>query len=147
MDLLRMFQTFLDDVTIAVMAGDFDTFAAHVSLPFHLVTESARLVVTTEADLRAGFDDFQQTLKVQHVTDMIRLAESAAFLSEDQISGRYVTHLLANGHRAVPPFSSQMELRREAGIWRTASISNSLYNHRWPLMVPEVKHGTDGTRM
>lgn len=131
-------QTYLDEVAACVMANDFSGYAARISLPFFLLTESASLVVTTTDDLRAGFDDFQGTLRLQHVTDMIRLADSAAALGANLISGSYATHLLSSAHRAVSPFRSQIILRRAQGIWRAAAITNSLCNQRWPILVPNV---------
>ena len=62
----------------------------------------------------------------------------ATMLGEAVISGRYVTHLLADANRAVPPFRSQMILRLESGTWRAVSIAKALTNDRWPLRVPEV---------
>ncbi len=138
MRILELFQGYLEEVGATVMANDSTAFAARVALPFHPMTETASLVVATEADLRAGFDDFQQTLRVQHVTDMIRLADSAVLLNENLISGRYVTHLLNSAHRVVPPIRSQMTLRRAHGVWQAASIANSLHNHRWPILMPDV---------
>ena len=75
---------------------------------------------------------------MQKVTDMIILAKGAGHLSAGLTAGRYVTHLLCNANRAVPPYRSQMVLRLVDGQWRAVSIANSLTNSRWPLLVPEV---------
>lgn len=145
MQSLDTLQTHLDEVGSMVMAGDFASYADRVSLPFVLLTETTTLVVRTSQDLQNGFDEFQRTLSTQHVTDMIRLAYGAIQLSEHLLSGRYVTHLLCKAHRVVPPFRSQIILRQERGIWRAASIANSLYNMRWPILMPLVAPGTDAT--
>ena len=145
MNALGIFQTYLDEMSAIVMKGDFAAYADRVALPFHMLTERARFVVDTVAELQAGFDDFRQTLKIQQVTDLIRLADSASLLSEGLMSGRYVTHMLSHANRIVPPFTSQMTLRCEAGTWRAVSISNALANDQWPLRMPvvatEVKFG------
>ena len=138
MKALETYQDYLDQRARACMAGDFDSFAAGVALPFCLLTETASLMVETRDDLRLGFDDFCRTLDLQKVTDMVILAEGAVHLSDGLIAGRYVTHLLSNAHRAVPPYRSQMVLRLIEGQWRAVSIANSMTNSRWPLLVPEV---------
>jgi hypothetical protein len=138
MKALGIFQGYLDEMSAIVMAGDFVAYADRVALPFHMLTESASFVIGTRDELRIGFDDFRQTLQIQQVTDLIRLADGATMLGEALISGRYVTHLLAHANRVVPPFRSQMILRLQSGTWCAVSIANALTNDQWPLRVPEV---------
>lgn len=128
-------QTYLDQIARAVMTDDWETYRAGVVMPFHLVTHTANITVSTEADLRAGFYTFRQTLEMQRVTDYIRLVESAKQVDEDLITGSYTTHLLSGGHRLLDPYTSQITLRRQEGIWRAASITNALANSRWPLLL------------
>lgn len=131
-------QTYLDDIAAAVMAGDFAAYRAGVALPFYLVTHSANLTVTTEAELRDGFTSFHGMLKSQKVTDYIRLVESAQMLDPELITGRYVSHLIAGGMRVMDPFHSQITLRLVDGRWCAASITNALANSRWPLSMPSL---------
>ncbi len=128
-------QTYLDTISAAVMANDWATYRAGVIMPFHLVTHTANITVSTEKDLRAGFDTFRQTLELQRVTDFIRLVESAKQVDQDLITGRYTTHLMSGGHRLLDPYTSQITLRRQDNIWRAASITNALANSRWPLLL------------
>lgn len=81
-------QTYLDDIAAAVMKGDFVTYRDAVSLPFHLITHSASLVVSTEQELRVGFETFNKMLISQQVTQYIRLVESAKQLDQTLISSR-----------------------------------------------------------
>ena len=136
MDATRILQAYLDTVATAVMAGDWETYADHMCLPFFLVTHAANFEVNNAAKLQQGFDDFRQTLQIQQITDYIRLVDSAAQLDADLISGRYVSHLLSRGHRVIDPFYSEITLRLEGNQWRAASITNALANSRWPLSLP-----------
>lgn len=144
MKALEIFQTYLDEMSEFMLLGNFEGYASKVAMPFHYLTENASFVISTQDDLRAGFDSFYQTLATQRVSEFIRLAEGATMLGESLVSGRYVTHLLAKGQRVVPPYRSQMILRCEAGVWRAVSIASALSNDRWPLLVPEVS--TDDER-
>jgi hypothetical protein len=120
------------------MTDDWDTYLAHVSLPCQIVSHDENKIVETAEDLKDGFARFRDTLRIQRVTDYIRLVESATRLDRDLISGRYVSHLIAGGHRLMPPFRSEMTLRLIGNRWRATSVANSLANSRWPLVRLEV---------
>ena len=136
MDAPTHLQTYLDDVASAVMQDDWPRYEARICLPFHLVTHTANLTIATETELRKGFEAFQETLKSQHITDYIRLVETASQLDPDLITGQYMTHLLAGSQRIIAPFRSSITLRLIGNQWRAASITNALANSRWPISMP-----------
>ena len=137
MDAPTLLQSYLDDVATAVMQGDWSSYESRICLPFYLITHTANLTVATEVDLRKGFDAFRETLKLQHITDYIRLVETASQLDPDLITGQYMTHLLAGGQRVIAPFRSSITLRLIGNHWRAASITNALANSRWPIVMPK----------
>lgn len=141
-------QTYLDEIAQAVMTGDFATYRAGVVLPFHLVTHTENLTLTSDDDLRAGFDTFCLMLKAQRVTDFIRFVESAQAIDPHLITGRYVSHVISGGMRVLDPFQSQITLRLVDDRWRAASITNALANSRWPLVLsslakPDLRKGPE----
>jgi hypothetical protein len=144
MPAMQLVQSYLDEIGNAVLVGDWATYRNHVILPFTLITETATIVVTTEEDLRAGFDSFHAMLQFQRITQYIRLVETAVDLSDTLISGRYVSHFMAGAHRIVPPFRSTMTLRLVGNSWRAVAIVNSISNMQWPIQVPRVDKPLDG---
>ncbi|MBD3764887.1 MAG: hypothetical protein IE927_09170 [Rhodobacterales bacterium] len=136
MQALDILQRWLDDMSAAVLRGDWDVYRHHVALPFHLVTEQASLVIVTEDELRPGFDNFHRGLQVRRVTDYLRLADSAMLLDHGLLSGHYISHILSGGQRILPPFRSQITVRRQGGPWRAATITTSLNTSRWPVGLP-----------
>ena len=134
MDAADILQTYLDEVSLAVLSGDWETYRVRVCLPCHIVSHDESKVVTTVDDLKAGFDQFHDTLRNQRVTDYIRLVESATQLDRDLITGRYISHVISGSHRLTPPFRSEMTLRYVGDRWCAASVTNSLVNSRWPLI-------------
>ena len=134
MDAPETLQAYLDKVSRTVLADDWETYRMCVALPFHIVSHNENKVVSTEDDLRAGFDQFCDTLRFNKITDYIRLVESATMLDQDQISGSYVSHLISHGQRIMPPFRSQMTLRLIGNRWRATSVTNGLAKSRWPLV-------------
>ena len=134
MDAADILQIYLDEVSQAVMTDDWETYRARISLPCRIVSHNENKVVSTVQDLKDGFDQFRDTLRLQRVTDYIRLVEAAAQLDADLISGRYVSHLISGSHRLMPPFRSEMTLRLVGARWCAVSVTNSLPNSRWPLV-------------
>ena len=134
MDATDILQNHLDRVSMTILQGDWPTYRDGVHLPFHIVSHDESKVVTTEEDLRAGFDQFRATLRSQKVTDFIRLVGAATRLDQDLISGSYLSHLVSHGQRVIQPFRSQMSLRLIGNRWRAVSVTNELANSRWPLV-------------
>lgn len=138
MDTAAILQDYLDEVSLAVLHDDWQTYRDGISLPCAVITHSESKIVATEDDLRAGFETFRDTLRAQRVTDYIRLVDQAARLDKDLISGSYISHIIAGGQRVVAPFRSLMTLRLVGNRWRAASVTNGLANSRWPLMRLEL---------
>ena len=134
MDAPETLQAYLDEVSRTVLADDWETYRMCVALPFHIVSHDENKVVSTEDDLRAGFDQFCDTLRFNRITDYIRLVESATMLDQDLISGSYMSHLISHGQRIMPAFRSQITLQLIGNRWRAASVTNALANSRWPLV-------------
>jgi hypothetical protein len=132
----QVLQTYLDDSVAALFQDDWPRYAASFALPFTMITEASVMTVNTEADLREGYDAMRATIATQRLTDVLRLAETAAELGETLISGRYITHFLAGAHRIVPPYRSTISLRRTDNRWQAISITNSLANMQWPIHLP-----------
>jgi hypothetical protein len=132
----EVLQAFLDEVGRATIQGDWDAYRAGIALPFELTTAAACLRIDTEADLRLGFDQFVGMLRGLHVTDYVRLVRWAREAGPAKIEGEYDNHLIAGGHRAVPPFRSAMTIVEGGGRWRAVRVRTELSNARWPLGIP-----------
>lgn len=133
---LEVVQAVLDDLDRALMAGDWGGYLVRIALPFTLRTGSALLAVETEADLRAGFEQYRAMLQGLRVTDYIRVAHAAREVAPDLVEGDYDTNMLAGGQRVVPPFPSTMTIARAGGTWRASRIETTLLNARWPVGLP-----------
>ena len=134
MDASRILQDYLDEVSVAVMANDWEGYRACVALPCHIISHDESKIVETEEDLLLGFDLFLHTLQSSRITDYIRLVESASRLGRELLSGSYISHLVSGGQRILPPFRSEMTLRLMGNRWRAVSVTNALTKSRWPLV-------------
>jgi hypothetical protein len=133
---IEVLQSYLDTSMAALFRADWHDYAATIALPFTMITEASILTVATEAELRAGYDAYQNMIQTQRLTDVVRLAETAAELGETLISGRYITHMLSGALRVVPPYRSTITLRLTGSRWQAISVTNSLANMQWPIHLP-----------
>ena len=131
-------QAYLDVVAASVMANDWDTYSDTISWPFLLVTHAATITFAAPDDMRGVYDDFRLLLQSQRVTDYIRLVETAQQTDQTGINACYVTHLMSGSRRIMDPLRSTISLRLEGNHWRAASITNSVPNSRWPLLMPKL---------
>ncbi len=139
-------QAYLDEVSTAVLNDDWQTYSNGIHLPCAVISHDETKIVETEEDLRAGFDDFRRTLRIQRVTDYIRLVELATMLDEDLIAGSYISHVISGGQRILAPFRSNMTLRMVGGRWCAASVSNGLANSRWPFVRLQLPSDPEGAK-
>jgi hypothetical protein len=129
-------QEILDDLGSAVMTDDWAGFVTRIDLPFEMDTDSTTITVVSRDDLRDGYDRFRELIQLRRVTDYIRLAETATYDTPDTIRGVYVSHLLSNGTRVLPPYRSEMTLRLRGNRWTVTRIRNTWTNDRWPILTP-----------
>ncbi len=127
-------QSYLDEVGNSVMSDDWQGYQPCVHLACELVSYDGSHFITTEAELRDGFEKFRDMLRFYRVTDFIRLTEEAV-LAEDVIADSYVSHLISTGHRLLEPFRPQITLCYIEGRWHGTSVTNGLSSSRWATML------------
>lgn len=144
MNPLTIYQDALNIVSQAVLAGDFDRYAAMIDLPYLVHTADADLLVSTTADLRPAFDAVHQGLATRGVTHYERVARAADYVDRNRIEGWHHTHMLADGKAVNCPHSSGQTLVRRGQIWlfseaRYAAVKGD----RWPLTFENVFAAAD----
>jgi len=131
-------QAYLDAMRHAVLAERLDDYVARIRLPFSILTSSASLTVSTQADLEDGFDDFVEMIRSRGITDMQRTVQAAAYLGNDVIVGVYETRLLAGEKLALPVFHSKMWIVCDDGVWKATKIHNTTNEARWPMLLTRL---------
>ncbi len=145
-DALSIYQDWLDTLHAAVLRGDLDVVAAHVSLPYLHQSEDARLVIETRRDMETGFHSFARMLKARGVNQFIGLATTAEYLSDDYIEGFHVAHALRNGVPVLPNYTNRAVLRRGAANWKLSEIEHGFSHGEWPIRVVHVAKDTTTER-
>ncbi len=133
MNPLTIYQDALNAVSEAILAGDFETYAAMIDLPYLIHTATADLLVSTVADLRPTFDALSQGLKARGVTHYERVARAADYVARDRIEGWHHTHILAGGTPLACPHVSRHTLVRRDEHWLFSEAHYTLTASRWPV--------------
>lgn len=140
MKYLPMLQTYLDRISDCWVTGDFDTWEASVVLPFSLVAKSGTSTSNTVEALRAEFEFYVEMIKGYGVTDIIRRAELAEPIDDEQLIGTYETHILSNGRRITDPYTSSVLLKKVNQEWRAATVMNAIGRTGWVLGTTRTPH-------
>jgi len=133
--LLDVFQKHLDDVSDALMTGNFEKYMSLVANPMVVITEIATTVITKEEQFRFGFDHYSGMLRTECATDLIRLASSVTEYGPNLITGRLETHILRSGQRLYGPFASAMTLVRKERRWLINSVVSPVHAEKWPINI------------
>ena len=133
--MLDAFQRHLDDVSEALMTGNFDAYHALVCDPLIVTNEKSTTVITGIDQFRFGFDSYVSMLKSQHASHLMRLASSVTELGPELLMGHYITQILRDGHRIYGPFESGLVLRLVDGVWKLACVASSSHREDYPINV------------
>ena len=117
MNPLTIYQDALNNVSAAVLAGDFAAFVAMFDMPYMMQTDTERLVATTGDDLFPVFQEVHQVLNSLGVTHYERVARKADYVARNRIEGWHFSHPIADGARVAPPNSGRETLFLRADRW------------------------------
>ena len=146
MNPLTIYQAALNRVSEAVLAGDFDAYAAMIDLPYLVHTATADLLVSTREDLHPTFEALAQGLRDRGVTHYERVARAADYVARDRIEGWHHTHVLIDGEPLVYPHVSWHKLVRRDERWLFSEATYTVITSaRWPLSDEDLFQHVDGS--
>lgn len=131
--LIDVFQKHLDDMSDALMTGDFEKYMSLVENPMVVITEVATTIIAKEEQFRFGFDHYAGMLRTERATNLIRLASSVTEYGPNLITGKLETHILRSGQRLYGPFPSAMTLVRRGNRWLINSVVSPVHAEKWPI--------------
>ncbi|WP_108263363.1 nuclear transport factor 2 family protein [Mangrovicoccus ximenensis] len=115
---IEMVRKYLDRLSAAVMARDFDTFADMYALPFVIHSRLHRYERGTREELRRSFDLWQRTIEVNQVTEVVLRPRRIETFGHDMLIVDYDADLLNGAQKMLPTFGNVVLLRRCEGVWR-----------------------------
>lgn len=146
MNPLTIYQTALNLVSQAVLAGDFNAYAAMIDLPYLIHTATADILVSTREALRPTFDALSQGLRERGVTHYERVARAADYVARDRIEGWHHTHILIDGAPLAYPHVAGHKLVRRGDSWLFSEAQyNAVTAGHWPMTDKDLFGHVDGT--
>lgn len=123
---LALYQRFINALTLANVADDFDGYCRLLSFPYSYHSENFDAVANEPDDIRPFFDNLTKLLRDNNVEEFLRIAKHAEFISSDMICGYHTTQFLNSGKAALDPIKSRMILRRVGTRWFLYSVTNAI---------------------
>ena len=133
---LAIYQSFINRMTQANVAGDKDAYLSLCALPvwWHLDENDHEFA---DASAISEFVDSVSELLAEHeIEDFLRIADHAEFVSGSEICGYHTTHFLRGGEPALDPVKSRLLLRRKGTRWYMHSVTNALKYSDHPMRNP-----------
>ncbi|WP_298858028.1 hypothetical protein [uncultured Sulfitobacter sp.] len=126
----------------ALLAGDFDTFAACFHLPHFMSTTDAKASIETTTALKQLFEKTIDSHRRKRVTDVIRKCDVCNFRSPTHIGSTHTTHLMSGSQRIAEPFPSFSTIELIDGVWK---ITSSHYALDKTLAIGAALHAHNAT--
>lgn len=142
-DPLDIYQTMLDFVSDAVIRGDVEQYLSAVTTPYTIHTETKRFDLTETRALRATLECVSGGFRRQGVTDYIRLARAANYVSRNRITGTHYTHIMRNAERIAPPYAASQTLVSDGTFWRFCEARYAIANDALPFNFPVAGQSPD----
>ncbi|MGC3939231.1 hypothetical protein ACOTTU_15615 [Roseobacter sp. EG26] len=134
---LTLYQTFIDGLSEANNADDFETYCSFLMFPYTWHTERSDVVIRSQEEVRLFFDDLRESVVAQGGDHLVRYAEKAEFISGDLLCGYHATEFCSGMKSVYGPIKSRMVLKRQGTDWYLKSVTNSLSNTKFPYIVPK----------
>lgn len=130
----KQFQTIGDQLTKALISGDFAQYAALMELPMRITPRDGKAYVLADmAALKQDFDLYHAIIKTHGVTDIYRQILGFDRQADDKMLFTCITHILVRSNRIVEPFQTRMTLHQRADGWRINEIESSEGHINWTL--------------
>lgn len=133
---LNIYQSYLDQMSAALLAHDADGFLRGIFLPNTLITDDDEIVISDRETAIRQFHGFANAIKAQGIDAYTRIAQSARFDGPDRIHGRHRSFMTARGKLVVPAFENAVTIERRAGVWGTTHTRHFTRFVSWPDILP-----------
>lgn len=123
---LALYQRFLNKLTQANVAGDFDGYVALCQFPYSWHARAEDTVVNNPDEVRPFFNMMSGLLQNNGIEEFVRIADHAEFLNGNTICGYHTARFLKDGRDAIEPVKSRMILHRVGVRWFLNSVTNAI---------------------
>lgn len=133
---LAIYQSFINRMTQANVAGDKDGYLSMCELPMWMHMDETDRQIDDKQGIYDFCDAVTKLLQDNGIEDFLRIADHAEFVSANEICGYHTAHFLRGGEPAVDPVKSRLLLRRKGTRWYLHSVTNSIKYGEHPFSDP-----------
>lgn len=133
---LAIYQSFINRMTQANVAGDKDGYLSMCTLPMWMHMDETDQLIENKQGIYDFCDAVTKLLQDNEVEDMLRIADHAEFVSANEICGYHTAHFLRGGEAVVDPIKSRLLLKRKGTRWFLQSVTNSIKYGEHPYIDP-----------
>jgi hypothetical protein len=138
----NIYQSVLDDLSQAILAGDTRTCLRCVSLPYTVVTGTETFTTRTTSELSAKFRRYHEELRDKGVTSYRREVTEARYLTGTLLVGAHDTFVYRDDRLLVPKYRSTFKMIFDVAVWRITEASVARNDAIWPFVLPASEHTT-----
>lgn len=144
----RQFENLGDELTKALISGDFSLYARIIDLPFRVAPRDADAYVLADLHaLKIDFIAYHGVIAAHGVTDIFRQIRRIEELGPSQARITCTTHIQNDAKRLVEPFETRITVIERRDGWKIQEIESSEGHIKWTLgQVGILDDGNFGTR-
>ena len=137
---LRIYQSNLDAVSAAVLAGDYGMIRKHLAIPNMMSTPDSSVVLTSVDEFDLVMMDLRAELLGRGMTDYRRTCLEAKFVAgrDDMVAGRHKTEVLLGDGGMLPAYENHSVIMRIEGKWMGIWLESSMENSVIQLLSPDI---------
>lgn len=136
----KIYQTNLDLVSAALLAGDLGEMLRHIAVPNMMSTRDTEIVMSSPEELDMVMQDFRSQLLARGMQSFRRVCTEARFVAgtTDMVAGIHRTEVLGPKGVVMPPYLNHMVLMRIGGQWKGIWLQAIMDNTELEILSPDI---------
>ncbi len=136
----RIYQSNLDAVSAAIMAGDYIAIRRHLGIPNMMSTTDREIVMTSVEEFDLVMMDFREELIAKGMIDYRRTCIEAKFVAgrRDMVAGRHHTEVVLKNGTSLPRYENHSVIMRIDGNWMGIWLESAMDNSVLQLLSPDI---------
>lgn len=137
---VRIYQSNLDAVSAAVLAGDCIEIRRHLGIPNMMSTPDREIVMSSVEEFDLVVMDFRDELIAKGMVDYRRTCLEAKFVAgrRDMIAGRHHTDVILRDGTSLPRYENHSVIMRINGTWMGIWLESAMDDSVLQLLSPDI---------
>ncbi len=136
----RIYQSNLDAVSAAIVAGDYALIRRHIAIPNMMSTTDSEIVMASVDEFDIVMMDFRTELLARGMIDFRRTCLEAAFVAgqSDMVAGRHRSEVILRDGKSLPAYENHSVIMRIDGHWMGIWLQAMMDNTDLRILSPDI---------